>query len=98
MIKSLWDAEARDFPLVPLERVIEHIDHVVQVAGIDHVGLGSDFDGYGTGPVELSDASKLPLITEKLLARGYSERDIKKILGGNFMRVFSDSLVPGAAR
>jgi membrane dipeptidase len=59
------------------------------VAGIDHVGLGSDFDGVDSLPEGLDDCSKLPLITYELLKRGYSERDIKKILGENFLRVFA---------
>ena len=79
-------------PPVKLDRVIEHIDHAVKVAGIDHVCLGSDFDGFSIGPVEMTDASRLPLITQKLLERGYKENDIKKILGENLLRVFSSVL------
>lgn len=90
--KALWDEQSKGFPVVKLDAVIDHIDHAVKVAGIDHVGLGSDFDGYGTGPEELTDASQLQLLTERLLARGYSEEDVKKILGGNFMRVFGEVL------
>jgi membrane dipeptidase len=76
-------------PRPPLSRLIDHIDHIVKVAGIDHVGLGSDFDGVDSLPEGLDDCSKLPLITYELLKRGYSERDIKKILGENFLRVFA---------
>lgn len=74
-------------PKVPLSRVVDHIDHVVQVAGIDHVGLGSDFDGITATPEGLEDASRLPALTRELDERGYSDEEIKKILGGNFLRV-----------
>ena len=73
-------------PKVSWEKIIEHIDHAVKVAGVDHVGLGSDFDG-ATMPFGMEDASKLPRITEALLNKGYSEADILKILGGNLLRV-----------
>jgi membrane dipeptidase len=73
-------------PKVSWEKIIEHIDHAVKVAGVDHVGLGSDFDG-ATMPFGMDDASKLPRITEALLNKGYSEPDILKILGGNILRV-----------
>ena len=73
-------------PRVTWEKIVEHIDHAVKVAGADHVGLGSDFDG-ATMPIGMEDASKLPKITEALLAKGYSEQDVKKILGGNILRV-----------
>jgi len=76
-----------EIPPVPFSRLIEHIDHAVKVAGVDHVGLGSDFDGISTCPVGLDDVTKLPLITEELAKRGYSDRDIKKILGGNLLRL-----------
>jgi len=73
-------------PKVTWEKIIEHIDHAVKVAGVDHVGLGSDFDG-ATMPIGLEDASKLPKITDALLKKGYSEADVTKILGGNLLRV-----------
>jgi membrane dipeptidase len=73
-------------PRVSWEKIIEHIDHAVKVAGVDHVGLGSDFDG-ATMPFGMDDASKLPRITEALLNKGYSETDVLKILGGNLLRV-----------
>jgi len=73
-------------PKVTWEKVIEHIDHAVQIAGADHVGLGSDFDG-ATMPLGLEDATKLPKITDALLKKGYSEADVEKILGGNILRV-----------
>jgi len=77
----------KEIPPVPLSRLIDHIDHAVKVAGIDHVGIGSDFDGISTCPVGLDDVSKLPLITEELVKRGYSDKDIRKILGGNLLRL-----------
>lgn len=69
--------------------LIDHIDHMVRLAGIDHVGLGSDFDGIESAPKELNDVSDMPLVTKALLARGYSRQDVEKILGGNFIRVFT---------
>jgi len=75
-----------DLPRVTWEKIIEHIDHAVKIAGIDHVGLGSDFDG-AVMPLGMEDVSKLPKITDALLKKGYPERDIQKILGGNILRV-----------
>jgi membrane dipeptidase len=75
-----------ELPKVGWEKIIEHIDHAVKVAGADHVGLGSDFDG-ATMPIGMEDASKLPKITDALLKKGYSEADVQKILGGNILRV-----------
>jgi membrane dipeptidase len=71
----------------PLSLLIDHIDYVVKMIGIDHVGLGSDFDGINAPPRELNGVQDFPKITQALLERGYSSNDIKKILGGNFMRV-----------
>ncbi|HVO76926.1 MAG TPA: dipeptidase [Candidatus Bathyarchaeia archaeon] len=82
-----FEQKAKEIPPVPLSRLIDHIDHAVKIAGVDHVGFGSDFDGINATPVGLDDVSKLPLITEELLKRGYSERDVKKILGGNLLRL-----------
>jgi membrane dipeptidase len=73
-------------PRVSWERIIDHIDHAVKVAGADHVGLGSDFDG-ATMPIGLEDVTKLPKIGDALLKKGYSEQDVEKILGGNILRV-----------
>jgi membrane dipeptidase len=73
-------------PRVSWEAIVDHIDHAVKVAGIDHVGLGSDFDG-ATMPLGMDDVAKLPRLTDALLKRGYSERDVEKILGGNLLRV-----------
>jgi membrane dipeptidase len=73
-------------PRVQWTKIIEHIDHAVKLVGADHVGLGSDFDGANM-PYGMEDASHLPQITNALLANGYSAGDIKKILGGNTLRV-----------
>jgi len=78
-------------PPLPISKLIDHIDHIVKVAGIDHVGLGPDFDGANDFPQGARDVSMLPNITFELLKRGYSEQDIHKILGGNFLRVFSQA-------
>jgi membrane dipeptidase len=76
-------------PAVTWERILDHIDHAVKIGGVDHVGLGSDFDG-ATMPLGMEDAAKLPKITEALLKRGYAESDIEKILGGNILRVMEE--------
>ena len=76
-------------PRVEWTKIIEHIDHAVKVAGVEHVGLGSDFDGANM-PFGMEDASKLPQITEALLRKGYSEDDVRKILGENTLRVMSE--------
>ena len=76
-------------PRVDWTKIIEHIDHAVKVAGVDHVGLGSDFDGANM-PYGMEDATKLPKITEALLKKGYSERDVKKILGENTLRIMTE--------
>ena len=77
-------------PAVTWVEIVDHIEHAVKVAGIDHVGLGSDFDG-AIMPLGMEDASKLPKITGELLKRGYSERDVTKILGGNLLRVMEQT-------
>jgi membrane dipeptidase len=77
-------------PRVDWTKIVDHIDHAVKLAGADHVGLGSDFDGANM-PYGLEDASKLPKITEALLRKGYSESDIRKILGGNTLRVMEQA-------
>src|SRR5947209_4414443 len=78
-------------PRGTVKDVADHVDHIARVAGIDHVGIGSDFDGITSNPVGLEDASCYPRLTEELLARGYSEADIHKILGGNILRAFRRS-------
>jgi membrane dipeptidase len=84
-----WDAIERDFPpeLPTIAEAVDHIDHVVKLVGIDYVGIGSDFDG-GGGLSDCADVSDFPKITEELVRRGYTEDDINKIWGGNFLRVF----------
>ncbi len=80
---------ANPLPPTPLSVLIDHIDHIRRVAGIDHIGLGSDFDGVPTLPVGMEDVAQLPNITYELLRRGYSEEDVRKVLGENFMRAFA---------
>ena len=76
-------------PYATVDDVLDHIDHVVELIGVDHVGLGSDYDGVGDSlPVGLKDASSMPNLVQGLMDRGYSEADIKKILSGNAMRVW----------
>jgi membrane dipeptidase len=87
-IEREWIAK---IPRPPLKSLIDHIDHIAKVAGVDHVGLGSDFDGVsGATPQGIDSAADLPKITQALLDRGYSAEDIHKILGGNLMRVFRE--------
>ena len=80
---------ANPLPPLPISKLIDHIDHIVKVAGINHVGIGADFDGANDFPEGARDVSMLPNITYELLKRGYSEQDIRKILGENFLRVFA---------
>jgi membrane dipeptidase len=87
-IQREWIAK---IPRPPLKSLIDHIDHIAKVAGVDHVGLGSDFDGVsGAMPAGMDSAADLPKITQALLDRGYSGDDIHKILGGNVLRVFGE--------
>ncbi|MEO6120375.1 MAG: dipeptidase [Terriglobales bacterium] len=79
---------AAKIPRPPLKSLIDHIDHIAKVAGVDHVGLGSDFDGVNSLPAEMDSAADLPKITAEMMKRGYTAADMKKILGGNLMRVF----------
>lgn len=79
------------FPRGTVADVADHIDHIVKVAGIDHVGIGSDFDGVSSVPVGLEDVSCYPRLTDELLRRGYSESDIHQILGGNALRAFREA-------
>lgn len=72
----------------PLSLLIDHIDYIAKLAGVDHVGIGSDFDGMESTPKEMDDVTFLPNVTRELVQRGYSESDIDKILGGNVLRVF----------
>jgi len=84
--------ELRKVPVPTIDVMIDHIDHIVKLVGIDYVGLGSDFDGISVAPVGIDDVSDLPLITYHLLKRGYTKKEIHKILGGNFLRVFEENL------
>jgi len=83
----------QEHPIMPgtVHTVVDHIDHIVQVAGIDHVGLGSDYDGVSMTPVQLEDVSCYPYITQELLNRGYREEQIQKILGGNALRALREA-------
>lgn len=71
----------------PLSLLLDHLDYIVRLIGVDHVGLGSDFDGINSAPQQLDDVTAMPLITKELLKRGYSKKDIRKILGENFIRL-----------
>ena len=86
-IEKKWAAQ---FPRPPLKSLIDHIDHIAKIAGIDHVGLGSDFDGVTSLPEGIDSAADLPRITQALLQRGYTREQIHKILGGNFLRVMRE--------
>ncbi|HEX3437477.1 MAG TPA: dipeptidase [Pseudacidobacterium sp.] len=90
-LEKLQRQYADRIPRPPLSDLIDHIDHIAKVAGIDHVGLGSDFDGVsGQLPEGIDSAADLPKITQALMARGYSAADCDKILGGNLLRVMRD--------
>jgi membrane dipeptidase len=88
-LKKLNDANP--IPNTTLSMLVDHIEHIAKVAGIDHVGLGSDFDGVPNLPEGIKDVADLPNITYELLRRGHSDTDVLKILGGNFMRVFAEA-------
>ena len=98
---SLWDAveaerRARGLSDATLDDVLDHVDHAVRVAGVDHVGIGTDFDGIPTTPDGLGDVTRLPWLTYGLLKRGYSEGDVRKILGANALRVLGEAEAVGA--
>lgn len=80
----------KSIPRPNFSLVVDHIEHAVEVAGVEHVGLGSDFDGIATTPVGLEDASKLSSITDELARRGFVKEEIRLILGGNLLRVFKE--------
>jgi membrane dipeptidase len=93
MAQQLYEAEAvlqKKLPRPPLSDLIDHIDHMVKIAGVDHVGIGSDFDGIDCAPEGIDSVADLPKITEALYQRGYKAADLQKILGGNLMRVFAE--------
>ncbi len=86
---AIYAAEHGPFPYASLDDVLDHFDHVVKLVGVDYVGVGSDYDGVGDSlPVGLKDVSTYPNLVKGLLERGYSEEDIRKILGGNTLRVW----------
>jgi membrane dipeptidase len=84
-----WDAIDRDYPPVlrTIAEAVDHIDYVVKLVGVDHVGIGSDFDG-GGGLADCPDVASFPKITDELIRRGYTSKEIEKIWGGNFLQVF----------
>jgi membrane dipeptidase len=86
-IDALKAASAAKLPPATLADLVAHIDHAVKVGGIDHVGIGTDFDGVGCVPTEVDSYNKFPVLTRALLEKGYSAADIKKIYGGNMLRV-----------
>ena len=87
--RERWAAVKKTLPPVDVKTVVDHIDHVVKITGdCDHVGLGSDFDGLSETAAGLENAGLLPEITKELVRRGYKPEDIRKVLGGNFLRVF----------
>ena len=99
--KASWDeyrAVMKKFPqkLANVKDVVDHIDHIVKIAGIDHVGIGTDFDG-GGAVSGCFDVSEMGNITLELVTRGYTEKQIRKIWGGNFMRVFK-AVLKGAEK
>jgi membrane dipeptidase len=75
-------------PRGSVRTVVDHIEHIIKATGIDHVGLGSDFEGIPTVPQQLDDVPCDPYITQELLNRGYSRKDLLKVFGGNLLRVF----------
>lgn len=77
----------------PLSMLIDHLDYIVKMIGVDHVGIGSDFDGINSAPQQLDDVTSMPLFTKELMKRGYSKKDIRKILGGNFLRVLEANTI-----
>ncbi|MGH7627117.1 MAG: dipeptidase [Gemmatimonadaceae bacterium] len=93
------DTRAREriaqLPPTPLAVLIDHIDHIARVAGTDHTGIGSDFDGISASPDQMADVTELPRLAQALLDRGYSESDVTKILGGNMLRVMEQVLTSG---
>ena len=84
-------AKDNDYPRGDVTQIVDHIDHVVKVAGVDHVGIGSDFDGVPKLPRQMEDVSCYPVLTQIMLDRGYSKEQIFKVLGGNLMRVFAEA-------
>jgi membrane dipeptidase len=90
--EGLDEAAQRLLPRPPFESIVRHIDHAVRVAGIDHVGLGADWDGVASLPEGMDDCAALPKLTEALLKRGYGDQDVRKILGENLLRVMEEAV------
>src|SRR5438046_6985094 len=88
-IDKFVGAQAERLGVPGLDRLVDHIDHAVQVMGIDHVGLGSDFDGISVLPAPMKDATSLPLLVAARRARGYADGDVAEALGENFIRLLS---------
>jgi len=97
-VAALRDSLLAAIPQTPFGVLIDHIDHIARVAGVDHVGIGSDFDGVSALPDGMEDVTRLPRIAQALLDRGWSEADVKKMLGGNMLRVMTRVLDGAAAR
>ena len=93
-IDARRDSVFAAIPPTPFQVLIDHFDHIAKVAGVDHVGIGSDFDGVSALPSGMEDVTRLPRIAQALLDRGYSDAHVAKILGGNMMRVMSAVLKP----
>jgi len=91
-LRTEYEERMNAIPVPAVGALVDHIDHAVSVAGIDHVGLGSDFDGISVLPGGMEDVSDLPVITAELKKRGYSDRDVRKILGGNLRRLVENVL------
>ena len=85
-----WHRE-HPIPRGSVHDVVDHIEHIIKVAGIEHVGLGSDFDGISTVPLQLEDVSCYPYVTQELLNRGHSKEEILKVLGANLLRAFREA-------
>jgi membrane dipeptidase len=92
-LRAAFRAWRRDHPIPAgsVHHVVDHIEHIIKVAGVDHVGLGSDFDGIDRAPRQLDDVSCYPYVTQELLNRGHSKEDVLKVLGGNALRVLRDA-------
>ncbi len=86
--RAAWNAWRKEHPIPSgtIHDLVDHIDHIVKIAGVDHVGIGSDYDGVSKLPRQLEDVSTYPYITQELLNRGYNKEQIHKILGGNLLR------------
>ncbi|MDB4881940.1 MAG: hypothetical protein JWL95_706 [Gemmatimonadetes bacterium] len=96
-IAAMRDSMVAAIPATPFGVLIDHIDHIAKIAGVDHVGLGSDFDGVSALPTGMEDVTRLPRIAQALLDRGYRDEDVQKMLGGNMLRVMAQVLDPHAA-